>query len=734
MDNRNIKEHLDELLRASRLEEAERFMLGTLKEARDQEDVPVQLFILSELAGFYRDCGRFEESVKSAEICREYFDREGIKEGEDFISMELNLANAYRAAGRRKDAHRVYDEVYPVIRPFSEKYCPAYYNNLALLYEDEGDLRSAADAFRSAIGCLSRSDPDYERRLAITRANLSSVQTLLGEDGEENAKLSLEYFKGLSPSDFHYSAALSAMGDVLLSKGDTKKAALFFEAALSEMLLHMGECPFCDTVREKIGLCRRGEQTERVTGLTLSRMYYEMFGKPMLKRNFPDETKYLACGLCGEGSECFGFDDLQSEDHDFGPSFCIFVSDNAPEGLQERLKKAYSLLPPVFMGKRHTESPNTSGRRGVMTVSDFYRRVLGCIPETAEDFQSVPDDRLAAAVNGEIYFDYCGEFSAIRRRIIHRPLADRLAKLAAELEMMSKCGEYNLPRITARGDRAAALVCRAQFLLACARAYHLCENKLAPYEKWIFESLRRLSPEFARSLEENALLSDDHGKVIELVKDRILSSGLLKEREPLAVMAERLTERARQVNTADKIASLEWQLFDKVQNRGGRADCQDDPYTFFHMRRSQYYSYDTELLESIYRDFRTAAESGRNVITEKYGYMMESTFPEEFREIQGSLPEVDDEKKKLAEAIIPIQVGMMEDFAKEEPDTALRARPIHTWEDSPAQTSYETYLRGELYTYSTDTLALYGAFIVRLVREGRNLAREIIEKEKGPLL
>ena len=88
----------------------------------------------------------------------------------------------------------------------------------------------------------------------------------------------------------------------------------------------------------------------------------------------------------------------------------------------------------------------------------------------------------------------------------------------------------------------------------------------------------------------------------------------------------------------------------------------------------------------------------------------------------------DEEFVKLREAIIPIQVGMMEEFAKEYPKMAQNARVIHTKDDSILFTSYETYLRGELTTYSFSTLVLYGRFLAGLAKEGKNLAKIIMTK------
>ena len=61
-------------------------------------------------------------------------------------------------------------------------------------------------------------------------------------------------------------------------------------------------------------------------GMELSRKYFDEYGLPMLKQKFPQYIDKMAAGLAGEGSECLGFDDEYSQDHDFGAGFSNFTA------------------------------------------------------------------------------------------------------------------------------------------------------------------------------------------------------------------------------------------------------------------------------------------------------------------------------------------------------------------------------------------------------------------------
>lgn len=172
----------------------------------------------------------------------------------------------------------------------------------------------------------------------------------------------------------------------------------------------------------------------------------------------------------------------------------------------------------------------------------------------------------------------------------------------------------------------------------------------------------------------------------------------------------------------EKIVRLEFEAFDKVKNEGGRAFCQDDWLTFSIMRKSQYLTWDRVMLIQYHYDFDREYLIGHNLITEKYGRMMESTARDRYESIKEHFPALSEEKKAIIEQVVAIQTSMVEELSKKYPKVVGNARDIHTYEDNIINTSYETYLRGEISTYSDKMLQLYAAMVVRYVKSGGNIA------------
>jgi hypothetical protein len=155
------------------------------------------------------------------------------------------------------------------------------------------------------------------------------------------------------------------------------------------------------------------------------------------------------------------------------------------------------------------------------------------------------------------------------------------------------------------------------------------------------------------------------------------------------------------------IVQAEWEMFQAVPNTGGQASCQQDFKTFEIMRASQAVSWSEAVLESYRNDLVAARRNGRNLLTEKYARMMETTAPAEYLAIAHLLPALDAAALLLIDAIVEIVLAWESELSARFPHVLARGRPIHASEDRPGVTSAETYLRGELATYSPRTLELY---------------------------
>ena len=234
------------------------------------------------------------------------------------------------------------------------------------------------------------------------------------------------------------------------------------------------------------------------SGLELSRQYYEEYGVPMLG-TFPGIRDVIAAGLAGSGSECFGYDDPVSRDHDYEPGFILFLpSENS--GLVGRreaflLERAYDALPKEFGGLvRGRMTPVGGRRRGPIRTEEFFLSKCGS-PDgrlSAREWLAVPEHALAEAVNGEIFSDPFGEVTEIRRRLAFWPEDIRRKKLAGQLLLMKQAGLYNYPRILRHGDPAAAQLAVCEFARAAMGAVFLLNRRYRPFYKWQFRALREL--------------------------------------------------------------------------------------------------------------------------------------------------------------------------------------------------------------------------------------------------
>ena len=256
-------------------------------------------------------------------------------------------------------------------------------------------------------------------------------------------------------------------------------------------------------------------------GLELSKAFFERFGLPMILNEFSEYSDRIAAGLVGHGSECFGFDDEISSDHDFEPGFCLWITDEDDGIFGFRLMRAYSKLPKEFEGiSIKKRSLLGSDGKGVHTISDFYKNYTGCseAPRSWREWMSIPSHYLAEAVNGEVFYDPMGVFSKIRKDIKSgMPRDVRLKKIAARAVIMAQTGQYNYSRCISHGEMCAAELAMHEFAKETVQMVFLLNGEHCPYYKWMFRAMRSL-----------VFLSDISEDLERLLLDK---SGNFKKRE-----------------------------------------------------------------------------------------------------------------------------------------------------------------------------------------------------------
>lgn len=235
---------------------------------------------------------------------------------------------------------------------------------------------------------------------------------------------------------------------------------------------------------------------EKMKGLELSRKYVEGIYLPFLKEEFPELLERMAIGLAGEGSECFGFDDEISRDHDFGPSCCIWLMPEDFEKYGVQLEKKLRELPKEFMGfPALVVSEYGDDRRGVLNMNDWYYKFLGMedAPENLYDWRLIPENSLATVTNGEVFFDNLGKFTEIRDKLKkYFPEDIRRNKIATRCMKIAQSGQYNFLRCMQREEFVAARLAETEFISEAIHMIYLLNKEYLPFYKWQHRGLKRL--------------------------------------------------------------------------------------------------------------------------------------------------------------------------------------------------------------------------------------------------
>jgi hypothetical protein len=240
----------------------------------------------------------------------------------------------------------------------------------------------------------------------------------------------------------------------------------------------------------------KAEKGKYMKGLELAELYYREHGRPMVLEKFGGCSGRIAAGFVGPGSECFGFDDEISRDHDWGPGFCLWLTGDDYKEIGPGLQEEYGRLPRVFMGfGPRVVSPGEEGRTGVSETSGFYKKYTGLDhpPRNLREWMYIPEQALATCTNGKVFSDSLGEFSGWRDSLAaFYPEDVRLKRIASRCMTVAQSGQYNYTRSIRRKEYFAALFDEARFCADVMSLVFLLNRRYTPFYKWMHRAVKSL--------------------------------------------------------------------------------------------------------------------------------------------------------------------------------------------------------------------------------------------------
>lgn len=435
-----MKQEIDELIKMTHKlwkEGREREMLPYFEEAialiRKKNDLPQLIEVLINYAGGLRVSGEYEKALKASYEALDLIEKNYSTKSESYATALMNIANIYRMKGDFYKSEELFLKAEKLLLSLGvDNYSLAgLYNNLSLLYQSLFKYEKAYEYQLKSIE-INRRDSKYNVPLGISYNNLYEIckklnkldkaaqylhqaeQTLLKEVGVEHPL---------------YCSVLNNFADLYFQKKNITKSFELYKLILPMVEKFYGKkSEYYASVKSNYDLVKKelNNNTKTCTpktippvkvqipcektilkgkGMEIARNFFENEILPFFEQKYIAILPLLAFGLVGQGSECFGYDDEISRDHDFGKRCCIWLDESINQSLKDNIIKTTSKM---------------DGRVDVYYVHEFYKKytLYDNGPVGIYEFRKVPSDLLATATNGEVFYDKLGKFTQIRERLL----------------------------------------------------------------------------------------------------------------------------------------------------------------------------------------------------------------------------------------------------------------------------------------------------------------------------
>lgn len=489
------------LWRAGKENDMLKYLSDAIKIYKSENNYPKLIELLNEYAGALRINGKYEEALTNIQealaIQKNNYGIDNIS----YATTLMNEANIYRERGDYCTAEDIMLESKKIFDRLNDKSYSyvGLLNNLSLVYQAIKKYEKAEKLQLEAIDILKQSSK-YNVPLAISYNNLYSIQKQLNkfESAFGNLLLAKDLLKKeVGQNHPLYSAILNNLAEVKLKEKDYVSALELYKEALDVVekcygvqssayksvksnLNYVSDLISTLEVDSNLNKINTDSAQKYEKGLSRSEKLAEKL-KSLLYLDMPRIKDRICIALVGKGSECLGFDDEISSDHD-NQTRCLILLDDIDFELY------FSQISNLI--HKHISEEVT-----IQKITDFYSFYTSFPygPITIEDYKNIPEEYLCSATNGKVFVDNLGKFTNIRNRILgYYPQDFMYKKLAYHLNNIAQSGQYNYPRLLKRKDVVAKNFALNEFVKHYINLVHILNKKYVPFYKWSFKNLENL--------------------------------------------------------------------------------------------------------------------------------------------------------------------------------------------------------------------------------------------------
>lgn len=475
--------------------------------------------LLNEYGGCLRNLGEFDKAISAIQESIDVYEKSNLSNEIAYATSIMNLANIYR---EKKDYFNS-EKYFNISKAIFDKLGDKSYsyvgllNNFSLLYKEIGNYSAAEEMQLESIRILENNSK-MNVPLAISYNNLYEIQKLAKSNNssiENLRKAEQILLKETGTNHPLYASVLNNMADYEFSNKNYTEALSLYKKALEIVRACYGEkseaflsvSKNIDFVEDFIKTLSIKEpsssdfendfktkeidctnyNSKRLTGIERAEIVAK-YTSEFIKVKYPDLYSRICLALVGVGSECLGFDDEISEDHDFSSRCQIFLDDSDYKTYKSDLESSLK----IFCKDLESLTSNLKDINvEIMPIPNFYKyyTLFENGPKTESEYRKVPMDLLCVATNGKVFLDNLGKFSEIRNRLLNfYPEDIILKKIAFQLNKMAQSGQYNYNRMIKRGDTVAANIAQGEFVKHYLEFVHLLNKKYMPFYKWSYRS------------------------------------------------------------------------------------------------------------------------------------------------------------------------------------------------------------------------------------------------------